>query len=89
MSLNILVWLLSNRKRQVAVCPDCNLPVDWFYATVRREVKPRRMVTIRWCGLCGYLEIMIEVHTNPTESISDSAQTIDIEQFKQLMEELK
>jgi len=47
------------------------------------------MVTIRWCGLCGYLEIMIEVHTNPTESISDSAQTIDIEQFKQLMEELK
>lgn len=59
--------------------------VDPSHGTGRRElVKPMSMAGLA-VGADG---LMIEVHPNPEEALSDGDQSLDFEEFKNLMEEI-
>ena len=38
---------------------------------------------------CGADGIMVEVHPNPDEALSDGEQSLDFDNFKELMEKIK
>lgn len=60
--------------------------VDPSHATGKRSLVPP---TARAAVAIGADGIIMEVHPNPAKAISDGAQTVDFEQFKKLMIELK
>ncbi|WP_052951925.1 3-deoxy-7-phosphoheptulonate synthase, partial [Paraclostridium benzoelyticum] len=67
---------------------ETNLPVivDPSHATgVRYLVKPMSIASLA-AGADG---IMVEVHPNPGEALSDGAQSLHFEEFKDLMESIK
>ena len=67
---------------------ETNLPVivDPSHGTgVRYLVKPMSLAALA-CGADG---LMIEVHPNPSEALSDGMQSLHFDEFEDLMENVK